>query len=176
MPKAGTVSGVAAFFKDEHALLVAAEKTYKAGYRRFDTLSPFPIHGMDDAMGLKRSFLPWVTFFAGLFGCSFGLWFQWYTGSYDWPINIGGKPFFSLPAFIPVMFELTILIGGLSTVGALFAVCRLPKVDPPIIDKDLTSHKFAIFIPENDVGYDVSRAEGHLKSLGATEVRQVAEF
>lgn len=168
--------GVVGFFKDDHELLAAAEKTYKAGYREFDTISPFPIHGMDDAMGLKRSPIPWVTLVFGLIGLATALGGQWYVAAYDWPLNIGGKPFFSLPAFIPVTFELTVLFGGLATFGAVLFFCKLPKVDPPIIDPDLTSHKFAVFIPESDVGYEAGKAEAFLKSIGGSEVRQVAEF
>jgi hypothetical protein len=76
----------------------------------------------------------------------------------NWPVNVGGKPPFSLPAFIPVIFEVTILFAALSSVGALFYYCGLPKVDPPVIDPDLTSHKFAIFIPKDEVGYDELRS------------------
>ncbi len=170
------VSGVVGFWPDEHKLLDAAKQTYKAGHRKFDSISPFPIHGMDDAMGLKRSFIPWVTFFAGLTGLAFGTWFTWWTSAVDYPLNIGGRPFFSLPAFVPIMFELTILFGALSSVAAMIIANGLPKVDPPIIDPGLTCDKFALFIPENDTSYSAERAEEHLKKLGATEVRRVAEF
>lgn len=171
-----TTSGVVGFFKDEFKLLTAAEKTHKAGYRQFDTLTPFPIHGMDEAMGLKRSPIPWVTFVFGAIGCATAVLLQWYVAAYDWPLNVGGKPFFSLPAFIPVVFELTVLFGGLATFGAVLFFCKLPRVNPPIIDPDITSHKFALFIPEDDVGFEAGKAETFLKSLGAEEVRRVAEF
>ncbi len=170
------VSGLCGFFKDDVALLKAADEAYKGGYRRFDVISPFPIHGMDDAMRLRRSWIPYVTFVAGLTGCGIALGLQWYTSAWDWPINVGGKPMFSLPAFVPILFELTVLIGGLATAGALFFACGLPKIDPPIIDPDLTSHKFALFIPENDMGYEQARTEGFLKSIGADSIKHVREF
>ncbi len=169
-------SGVVGIFDDEHVLLDAAKKTYAAGYRKFDTISPFPIHGMDDAMGLKRSPVPYVTFVFGLIGLISAVSLQWYTSAYDWPINVGGKPPFSLPAFIPVIFELTVLFAGLSTFAAVLFFCRLPKVDPPILDEDLTSHRFGLFIPQGDVGYDAAKAEAHLKSVGAAAVKKVSEF
>lgn len=169
-------SGVVGLFDDEHALLDAAKKTYSAGYRKFDTISPFPIHGMDDAMGLKRSPVPWVTFTFGCIGFITALWLQWYTSAVDWAANVGGKPPFSLPAFIPVIFELTVLFAGLATFGAVLFFCRLPKIDPPIIDPSLTSHRFALFIPENDVSFEADKAESHLKNVGAREVRRVAEY
>lgn len=169
-------SGVAGFFKDDHALLEAAKKTYSAGYREFDTLSPFPVHGMDDAMGLKPSPVPWFTLIAGLSGCAFGLWLQWWIHAVSWPLNIGGKPYFSLPAYIPVIFEMTVLSGALISVAGMFLLCGLPKVNPPIIDPDITCHKFAIFIPQNDKGYDERKTQDFLKSIGATEIKKVSEF
>lgn len=173
---AKTVSGVVAFFADDKTLLEAAKKTHAAGYRKFDSLSPFPIHGMDDAIGLKRSPVPWFTFVFGSLGCATGVWFQWWTSAVDWPLNVGGKPLFSLPAFVPVIFELTILFGALFSVAGMLMLCGLPKVNPPVIDPDITSHKFALFVPENDSGYNETQTQEFMKSIGATEVRKVAEF
>lgn len=169
-------SGIVGIFDDEHLLLDAAKKTYAAGYRKFDTISPFPIHGMDDAMGLKRSPIPYVTFTFGVIGFLSALLLQWYTAAFDWPVNVGGKPAFSLPAFIPVTFELTVLFAGLATFASVLFFCRLPKIDPPILDPDLTSHRFGLFIPNDDVGFEATRAESHLKTVGAVEVKKVAEF
>jgi hypothetical protein len=170
-----TFKGVVAMFKDEHALLEAAKKTYAAGFRKFDSISPFPIHGMDDATGLKRSCVPWFTMVAGTTGCAFAVWFQCWVSAVDWPINVGGKPFISLPAFIPITFEMTVLFGALVTVAGMLWLCGLPKVDPIIIDPDLTSHKFALFIPEGDSGYEEKKVQDLMKSLGAVEVRK-AEY
>ena len=93
----------------------------------------------------------------------------------NWQLNIGGKPFHSLPAFIPIMFELTILFAALSSVVALFYACGLPKINPPVIDPDLTCHKFAIFIPQNDTGYNEAKIETLFKGLGAATIKK-AEF
>ena len=133
------------------------------------------MHEVDEAIGIKRSFIPWVTFIFGLTGCTFGIWFTWWTSAVDWPLNIGGKPMWSLPAFIPVIFECTILLAALSSVGALFFICGLPKVNPTIIDPDLTSHKFALFVPSNDTFYDEQRLGQIFKDNGAEDVRS-AEF
>lgn len=168
--------GIVGFWKDEESLKAAARKTRDAGFKKFDALSPFPIHGLDEACGLKRSWIPWVTFVFGITGTFLGWAFQYYVAAVDWPIIIGGKPYHSLPAFVPVMFELTILLGALSSVVACLVIaCRLPKVDPPVIDPDLSCSKFAIFVPENDMGYEVNKVTEMFRSLGATEVRQ-AEF
>jgi hypothetical protein len=167
-----TINGTVAMFVDEHVLLDAARKTYAAGFRKFDTLSPFPIHGMDDAIGLKRSPVPWFTMVAGTVGCAFALWLQCWISAVSWPVNVGGKPFYSIPAFIPITFEMTVLFGALTTVAGMLWLCGLPKVDPPIIDPDITSHKFAIFVPESDHGYEDRKVQDLLKSFGAVEVRK----
>lgn len=169
-------SGLAGIWLDEHQLVDAAKKVRELGFQKFDAITPFPVHGLEDAMGIKRSFIPWVTFIAGFIGCASGLLLTWWTSAVNFPINVGGKPFFSLPAFVPIMFELTILFAALSSVGALFVICKLPKVDPPIIDPDLTCHKFAIFIPKDDVGYDEAKIEKLFKEHGAKEVKKVAEY
>ncbi len=165
-------SGVAGIWLDEHDMVKAARATKQNGFKKFEAISPFPLHDIDEAMGIPRSFIPWVTFTFGILGCAFGVWFTWWTSAVDWPINIGGKPMWSLPAFIPVIFECTILFAALSSVGALFFICGLPKVDPAIIDPDLTSHKFALFVPEDDVGYNAEKIERMFKELGASEVKR----
>jgi hypothetical protein len=171
-----TSGGLVGIWSDENQVLKAAAAVRDAGFKKFDAITPFPVHGMDDAMGLKPSFLPWITLIGGLSGCTLAIWFQWYVAAYDWPLIIGGKPFFSLPAFIPVTFELTVLIGGLSTVAGLFVVCGLPKVNPPVIDPSLTDDRFALFIPETDVGYNVEKIDKLFRQLGAEEIRKIAEY
>lgn len=168
--------GLVGFFEDENKLKSAAATVRDSGYKDFDAISPFPIHGLDEACGLKRSWIPWVCFTFAVLGCTAGWGLQYYVAAVDWPIIIGGKPFHSLPAFVPVMFELTVLFSALSSVIACVVVaCGLPKVNPPVIDPDLTCSKFAIFIPEDDVGYNKEKVTSMFNSSGATEVRE-AEF
>lgn len=168
--------GIAGIWLDEHAVVKAAAKTRENGFVKFDAITPYPVHGMEEACGIKRSWIPYVTFVAGAVGLLSGLWLTWWTSAVNWPINVGGKPYFSLPAFIPIIFELTILFAALTSVGALFYVTQIPRLDPPNIDPDLTSHKFAIFIPENDNGYDESKIERFFKEMGAVEVKKMAEY
>jgi hypothetical protein len=176
MAKKRAIGGTAGIFLDEQKTVAAAYKVREMGYTKFDAISPYPIHGMEEACGIKRSSIPYVTFTAGCVGLLAALSLVWYTSVYDWPINVGGKPMFSLPAFIPIMFELTVLFAALCSVGALFYHCNMPKIDPPVIDKDLTCHKFAIFIPENDTNYNSEGISKMLKDLGADEVKKVAEY
>ncbi len=176
MAKKLVIGGIAAIFLDEAATIKAANKVRESGYVKFDAITPYPVHGMEEACGIKRSPIPYVTFVAGLIGLAAGLALTYYTSVTDWPINIGGKPMFSLPAFVPILFELTVLFAALVSVAAFFYLCGMPKVDPPVIDKDLTCHKFAIFIPENDIGYSPDRIEKMFKDLGADEIKKVAEY
>ncbi|UOF02316.1 DUF3341 domain-containing protein [Bdellovibrio reynosensis] len=166
------VKGIAGIWEDEHLILKAAAKTREMGFQKFEAISAYPVHGMEEACGIKRSWIPYVTFVMGVVGLTAGLLLTWWTSAVDWKVNVGGKPFFSLPAFIPIMFELTILFAALSSVVALFKACGIPRIDPPIIDPDLSSHKFAIFIPHNDVNYDESKIEAMFKELGATSVKK----
>ncbi len=173
---ARSIGGIAGIFLDEKSILEAARKTRSAGFTKFDAISPYPIHGMEEACDIKRSWIPYVTFTAGMTGLVSGFLLTWWTSAVDWPLNVGGKPYFSLPAFIPIIFELTILFAALSSVGALFYACGIPRLDPPVIDPDLTSHKFAIFVPENDTGYNASKIESLFRELGAVEVKKVTEY
>lgn len=176
MAKKKRLSGVVGMWSDDHKILEAAAKMRDAGYKKFDAITPFPVHGMEEAIGIKRSIIPWVTFTFGLTGFSCGLLLQYWTSAVSWPINVGGKPYFSAPAFIPITFELTILFAALSSVAAMFILNKLPQIDPPVIDPDLTSHRFALWVPETEAGYSAEKVESFLKQLGAEETRRVAEF
>lgn len=166
-------AGLAAIFLTEEQVLHAARKVKASGSAKFEAISPYPIHGMEEACGIQRSWIPYVTFGAGAVGLTSGLLLTWWTSAVNWPLNVGGKPFFSLPAFIPIMFELTVLFAALCSVGALFYACGIPKVNPPIIDLDLSSHKFAVFVPANDPTYDEKKVEELFRSLGAAEIKKV---
>ncbi len=167
--------GMAAIFDTEAQILKAAAQVRSMGFKKFDAITPYPVHGMEEACGIKRSWIPYVAFVMGVLGLSSGWLLTWWTSAVNWSLNIGGKPFHSLPAFIPILFELTILFAALSSVAALLYACGLPKVNPPTIHPDLTSHKFGIFIPVDDSGYDEKKVEEMFRSLGATEIKK-AEF
>jgi len=173
---AKVTGGVVGFWSDDHKCVEAARKVREAGFKKFDAITPFPVHGMEEAIGIKRSWIPYVTFVMATTGCAFGIWMQWWTSGVDWPVNIGGKPYFSLPAFIPVAFECTILLGALSSVAAMFWATGMPGIKRPILDPDLTCSKFAIFVPDDDVGYEKAKVQDLLRQVGAEEVRDVAEF
>jgi len=187
------LAGVIGFFESPASLMTATEKVRDARYQGFDAFTPFPVHGLETAQGLKRSALPYVTFVAGITGLSLAFLFQYWTSAVDWPINVGGKPMNSWPAFVPVMFELTVLLAGLFTVGALFAVLRLPNTSKKAFDPSLTRDRFALVIDAPEVkpvseddeevapkavstshkAFSESEAADFLKKLGAKDVRSV---
>lgn len=181
------LSGVVGFFDDPSALVSATAKVREAKYRDFDAFTPFPVHGLEHAQGLRRSPIPFVTLVAAMTGGSLGFLFQYWTSAVDWPIIVGGKPFNSWPAFIPITFELTVLFAGLSTVAAMFLFNGLPNIKRKIFDPALTRDRFALFIESPlplDEGEDVTlggkykafqetEVHGFLKQLGAKEVRSV---
>ena len=163
-------------FLEESDILSAANKTREKGFTAFDAITPYPVHGLEEAVGVKRSWLPWVTFFAGTTGCLLGLWFTWWTSAVSWPINVGGKPMWSLPAFVPIIFELTILFAALATVKVMILANGLPKINPPVVDPDLTSHKFGLFISEQDKNYSAEDLKSWMKEIGAVEIHEVSEY
>ena len=169
-PKARNIT--VGLWTDEKSFLEASKALVQAGYTEIEAVTPYPVHHMDRALGLKRSSLPWVTFIFGLFGFSFGVWFTWWTSASNWALNSGGKPMWSLAAFIPIIFELTILFAALSSVAALIIACGLPKWDPEIVDPALSSHKFALMVYENDNQYDVEKIKNFFKQKKAEETRE----
>jgi len=134
------------FFEAESEILSAARAARKAGYQIDDVYTPYAVHGMDEAMGLPQSRLSWVTFLAGLSGLVLMLTFEWWMTAVAWPLNVGGKPYFSLPAYIPVAFEFTVLCAGLCSVGALFLVAKLyPGKQRPQLPR-VTNDRFALAV------------------------------
>ena len=140
------LAGVIGFFENPQTLLDATRKVKEARYQNFDAFTPYPVHGLESAQGLKRSPIPFVTFAAGLTGVSLGFLLQYWTSAVDWPIIVGGKPFNSWPAFVPVMFECTILFAGLATMGALLVFSGLPNLRRKAFDPGLTRDRFALMI------------------------------
>ena len=161
---------LAGIYPDEKSFISAIKGLKQKGFKNILAVTPCPVHGLEDLLEIKRSWIPWVTFVFGSVGCLFGLWFTWWTSAVDWPLIVGGKPLWSLPAFIPVIFECTILLSALSSVAALLYACGIPCVDPPVLDKDLTSHKFAVYFKLKQKKHSAEELEKELKALGAEKI------
>src|SRR6478609_5850505 len=135
-------------FSAPDALLASVATLRGAGVAIHDVFAPYPVHGLDQAMGIRRSRLPFVTLLAGLTGLCFALLFQYYTAVFDWPLDVGGKPENSTLAFVPICFELTVLIGGLGTAGAFFLRARLyPGKREQLAVLGVTNNVFALVVP-----------------------------
>lgn len=170
--KSPSQKGIVAFWLDDHQVVKAAQAMTDSGFVGFEAISPFPLHGIDEAMNIPRSFIPWATFFLGLTGCIFGIWFTWWVATVSWPLNIGGKPMWSFAAFVPIIFEITILFAALGSVALMFFINGLPSVNPVILDPDLTSHKFAIFIPEDKIKNRETELTQIFNKFKAIEIKQ----
>lgn len=175
MPDARLFLGV---FEEENDLLEAAESCRDAGYEFHDVYAPYAVHGVDKAMGLKRSKLTWVCFGAGLTGMLIGLFGQSYVTGVEtsfwsgWSLNIGGKSDWPFLAFIPIIFELTILIAGLTTMMALFAVCKLyPGKQAKLIHPRVTDDRFVIALTM-PATFDEARAREIFEKNNAEEIKQ----
>ena len=159
-----------AIFDCEEKLLKSAEKARDKKIEMYDVYTPFPVHGLDDAMGIKRSFLPYVTFLAGAGGLTTALALQIWTSAFSWPTIIGGKPFISLPAFIPITFELTVLFAAHTTVLAFLVYNKLfPGKKPVIMHPEQTCNKFVLAIEKEKANVD--DLTSLFKEHGAIEVK-----
>lgn len=171
--------GLLAEFPNPGALYHAAEGVRDAGYKHFDTHSPFPIHGMDDAMGLPNSKVGWICLGGGITGLSLGTWLQWWTGSVDYPLNISGKPFFAVEPSVPVMFELTILFSALAAVAGMFALNGLPRPYNPLFYSSnfarATDDAFFLHIAATDKRFDAEGTRELLSGLGAKNIEVIRD-
>ncbi|WP_299760038.1 DUF3341 domain-containing protein [uncultured Pontibacter sp.] len=164
---------VLGIYDDEDVLLTAIENIRAAGTNIYEVFSPYPVHGIDDVLGIKRSRLPIVAFFGGLTGMSFALWMQIWMMGFDWPMIIGGKPHISLPSFIPVTFELTVLFSAFSMVITFFIVSKLrPSLKVNVFDKRSTDDKFVMAIEVKDGVTNMDALNDLLRSNGAIEVNE----
>jgi hypothetical protein len=164
---------VIAIFSDAGQLVRAVHAVRRANFRIYDVYAPYPIHEVAHDMGMRKSRLPWVTLMAGIGGLLGALLLQFYTAVWDWPLNVGGKPDNSTLAFIPITFELTVLAGGLSTVGALFLRTRLfPGKRESLICGDITNHKFGLALRKRDDLFDTQLAYAILERSGAESVQE----
>lgn len=166
--------GILARFATPQAVYHAAEQVRDAGFKRWDVITPFPIHGMDAAMGLKRSKVPVFCFLGGLTGFLTGVLIVWYMGSFDYPLIVGGKPYFSFIFPFPIFYELTILLAAFGAFFGQFITNFLPRHHHPVMayDKfqDLTNDAFAIVIEQRDPKYSAIETRTLLEKAGAVEL------
>jgi hypothetical protein len=176
-PDAGGSYGYLVAFESVEQLLQAAARVRDAGYTRWDAHTPFVVHGLDAAMGIRPTILPYLVFAGGLTGTTCGILLQWFTNAHDYPFLISGKPIFSLPANIPVAFEMTILFAALTALVGMLALNLLPQLAHPLHSsrgfKRATDDRFFISIEARDPIFDPVATRELLESLGGSAVEEV---
>jgi hypothetical protein len=175
--KQPTLYGLMTMFDNPDDLVSAAQKTYDAGYRRMDAYSPFPIHGLAEAVGYRKRILPWIVLAGGILGCVAGFTLQYWVSVEAMPVNIGGRPLNSWPAFIPVTFECTILGAALSAVLGMLALNGLPRPHHPVFNQPrfvmATRNRFFLCIEAADKLYDRDKTGKYLEELSPYGVLEV---
>jgi len=163
-------------FEREQDVLAATRAARDQRLAIVDVYAPYALHGIDDAMGLRPSRLPWVCFALGLFGAAAKIWFEYWTTAVDWPVNVGGKPWNSLPAFVPITFEVMVLFAGVSTVIAfLFSRGLLPGRRARLPHPGVTNDRFALVLDETDAAFDPERVRVMLERHNAVHVEERPE-
>jgi hypothetical protein len=169
--------GILAEFRNPKELTDASKTIVESGYRNFDTFSPFPIHGIDKAMNLKKSKLGWIVAGHGLLGLTGALTMISFMMTVDYPMNISGKTLMNVPAWIPVTFELTVLLSAFGAVFGMFFLNGLPKLNHPLFTsenfKKATDDGFFVCIESDDPQFEEEKVTKFLKDAGATNIETI---
>ncbi len=164
------------FFEREEDVLAATQAARDGGLKILDVYTPYAVHGLDQAMGLAPSRLPLVCLLLGLFGAGFKVWFEFWTTAAAWPINVGGKPWNSLPAFVPVTFEVMVLFAGVSTFLAFLLVTGLrPGRAPVMPHMRVTDDQFVLIVEQTDSVFDAARVGRLFAGCGAVRSEERVE-
>ncbi|WP_417385118.1 quinol:electron acceptor oxidoreductase subunit ActD [Gimesia sp.] len=168
--------GLLAEFDDPHALIEASKKVRDAGYSKWDTHTPFPIHGIDEAMGIKMTILPWIVACCGLTGGTIAIGMQYWMNAVDYPFLISGKPLFSIPACIPITFELSVLLSAFGAFLGMLGLNQLPKLYNPMFKSQafrrVTNDRFFISMDAKDAKFSEIDTGEFLKSLNPLQVEE----
>lgn len=176
-PKANTTYGLMAEFESEDDILKAAVQIRDAGYRETDAFSPFPIHGLDSAIGAPRTKLSMVVFIGGLMGCIGGFGMQYFASVIHYPMNIGGRPLNSWPSFIPITFECAVLLAVFSAVFGMLILNKLPMPYHPVFNVDAfrraSQDRFFLIVESKDPKYDEDGVRKIFESCNADAIHKV---
>jgi hypothetical protein len=169
--------GLIATFATPSQLFHAAEQVRDAGYRNWDCISPLPIHGLDTAMGLRRSIVPRVSLAGGITGFCTGMSMIWYMNGFDYALTVGGKPFFSPLYAFPISYELTILFTAFATIGGMFVINGLSKLYHPVLKYEMIHRGlddlFFIVVETSDPRFNSANTRAFLEKIGG---RQIVEL
>ncbi len=169
--------GIVAEFNTPDEVVRAARKARKEGYSAMDAYTPFPVHGLDEAIHFEDNRIKWMIFLMGLLGGGFGLWLIWWINTTEYPMNVGGRPLFSWPSFIPVTFECTVLFASLTAFFGMLALNGLPQPHHPIFNAEnferCSQDKFFLCIEACDPKFDAVETASFLETLHAENVSEV---
>lgn len=164
-------------FSDPHELVHAGRKIREMGYTKLDAMTPFPVHGIDDALGIPYSKVGWIVICFGLLGMATALTLIWWVGAVNYPLVVGGKPLFDFTFSIPVTFELTVLLSAFAAVIGMFALNGLPRLYHPALNYSrahrASDDRFLLLIEADDPKFHPQQSAEHLRSVGAAEVEVV---
>ena len=171
--------GLIAEFEDPNALIAATQRAHQAGYRRMDAYSPYPIEELHEALGARHTRLPLIVLIGGICGCLGGYTLQYWVATMAYPLNVGGKPFHSWPAFIPITFECTILVAALSAVFGMLALNGLPMPYHPVFNVRefalASRDRFFLCIEARDPLFRHDETRRFLESLNPVKIYEVDE-
>lgn len=171
--------GLLAEFDTPADIMEAARKVRDAGYKRWDVYTPYPVHGMDEAMGLPNSKVGWYTFICGASGFTLGMLMIWWMNAYDYALVVGGKPLFSPIFAFPVSYECTILLGAFGSLGGMLILNRLPRLYHPLFKSSrfsrVTHDKFFIAIEAVDPKFDDLQTRQLLETIGGKHIEEVRD-
>ncbi len=171
--------GLIAAFDTTPDLYHACEKVRDAGYSDWDALTPFPVHGLDAAMGIRRSKVPRVSLCGGIIGFCTGMSMIWFTSAYDYPLIVGGKPYFSPMFAFPVSYELTILFTAFATIIGMFVINGLPRHHHPVMKAPqfvrALDDRFFIVIEANDPKFNLTSTREFLASIGGQDIAELED-
>ena len=169
--------GLLAEFDTPEDLVTAAERVYADGYRCLDAYTPFPVHGLAETIGFHSNRLPLLVLIGGILGAGAGFFSQYWAAVIDYPLNVGGRPLNSWPAFVPITFEVTILVAALTAVLGMLALNGLPQPYHPVFNAPrfalATRDRFFLCVEAGDPRFDPEATRQFLESLGAKEVTDV---
>jgi hypothetical protein len=171
--------GLMAEFEDHTQVVAAAKRTHEEGYRCMDAYTPFPVEDLPEALGCKATAVPLIVLIGGIVGAVGGYFMQWYAMAVDYPINVGGRPFNSWPAYIPITFELLVLCAAISAVVGMLALNHLPQPHHPVFNapgfERASTDRFFLCIEARDPKFDASSTRHFLEGLKPKSVQEVAE-
>ena len=172
-----SVHAVMGEFEEPHDLVKAGHKVREAGYTKLDALTPFPVHGIEAALGIRRSILGWIVVVFGMLGTATALTLVWYVGVVNYPLVIGGKPLFDVTFSIPVVFELTVLLASFASLIGMLVLNGLPRLYHPTFNYShvhrATNDRFVLVIEASDPKFDAQKTAAFLESVGARNVEVV---